>query len=90
MPRSRISSSSLLRKGFWPGLRDWLFGALTQKAVQKFQCAENIVCSGSPATTGWGQVGARTRKALNEFGDAKVPSPRREPSNQLKSRRHKK
>jgi chitodextrinase len=41
------------------------FGSLTQKAVQQFQCAQNIVCSGSPAATGWGLVGARTRKALN-------------------------
>jgi len=41
------------------------FGLLTQKAVQKFQCAQGIVCSGSPYTTGWGSVGVRTRKALN-------------------------
>ncbi len=41
------------------------FGSLTQKAVQQFQCAANIVCSGSPSTTGWGLVGARTRRALN-------------------------
>ncbi len=41
------------------------FGGLTQKALQKFQCDQNIVCSGSPASTGWGSVGAKTRKALN-------------------------
>lgn len=41
------------------------FGALTQKAVQQFQCAENIVCSGSPWTTGWGLTGPKTRAALN-------------------------
>jgi chitodextrinase len=42
------------------------YGSLTQKAVQKFQCAQDIVCSGSPATTGWGSVGPRTRRALNQ------------------------
>ena len=41
------------------------FGALTQKAVQQFQCAQSIVCSGNPSSTGWGMVGVRTRKALN-------------------------
>lgn len=41
------------------------FGTLTQKALQQFQCAEHIVCSGGPAATGWGVVGVRTRKALN-------------------------
>lgn len=41
------------------------FGALTQKAVQQFQCAKNIICSGSPWTTGWGSVGPKTRAALN-------------------------
>ncbi len=41
------------------------FGGLTQKAVQKFQCAQSLVCSGGPASTGWGFVGRRTRSALN-------------------------
>ncbi len=41
------------------------FGTLTQKAVQQFQCDENIVCSGSPVATGWGVVGGKTRLALN-------------------------
>jgi chitodextrinase len=41
------------------------FGALTQKAVQKFQCDQGVVCSGNPQSTGWGLVGSRTRKALN-------------------------
>jgi chitodextrinase len=43
------------------------YGSLTQAAVRKFQCAENIVCYGGPATTGWGNVGPRTRAALNSF-----------------------
>ncbi len=43
------------------------YGSLTQAAVKKFQCAEGIVCSGSPATTGWGSVGPHTRRVLNSL-----------------------
>ncbi|MBI4094032.1 peptidoglycan-binding protein [Candidatus Kaiserbacteria bacterium] len=41
------------------------FGALTQAAIQRFQCAEEIVCSGTPATTGYGRVGPKTLLQLN-------------------------
>jgi hypothetical protein len=40
------------------------YGALTQAAVKKFQCAQNIVCSGTPATTGWGRIGPKTRAVI--------------------------
>ena len=40
------------------------FGALTQTAVQKFQASQGIVSSGTPASTGYGLVGARTRAAI--------------------------
>lgn len=40
------------------------FGNMTLKALQKFQCEKNIVCSGSPETTGYGLVGPKTRSAL--------------------------
>jgi chitodextrinase len=43
------------------------YGNLTVGAVQKFQCAQNIICSGSAFATGWGLVGPRTRAALNAF-----------------------
>jgi hypothetical protein len=43
------------------------FGPLTQKAVQKFQCQYNIICSGAPFTNGYGMVGSRTRTKLNEL-----------------------
>lgn len=49
------------------GLNTGFYGNLTTAAVQKFQCAQNIVCSGSPYLTGWGSVGPRTRAALNAF-----------------------
>ena len=41
------------------------YGALTQKAVQQFQCARSVICSGSPRTTGWGMIGPKTRSILN-------------------------
>lgn len=41
------------------------FGALTRAAVQKFQCSQGIVCSGSESSTGYGLVGPRTKTALN-------------------------
>ena len=40
------------------------FGNLTQTAVQKFQASQSIVSSGTPASTGYGQVGAKTRAAI--------------------------
>ncbi|HVO28767.1 MAG TPA: fibronectin type III domain-containing protein [Candidatus Paceibacterota bacterium] len=48
-----------------PAYATGYFGSLTQAAVQKFQCAEDIVCSGSPAATGWGTLGPKTRKSVN-------------------------
>lgn len=40
------------------------FGRATEKAVQRFQAAQNIVSSGTAASTGYGSVGAKTRAAL--------------------------
>ncbi|NTV44378.1 MAG: hypothetical protein HGA67_01625 [Candidatus Yonathbacteria bacterium] len=47
------------------GLVTGYFGALTQTGVQKFQVAQGIVSSGTPATTGYGRVGPATRTAIN-------------------------
>lgn len=41
------------------------FGPVTQVALRAFQQAEGIVSSGTPATTGYGSLGPRTRAALN-------------------------
>ena len=43
------------------------FGVLTRQAVQRFQSKYGIVSSGDENTTGYGQVGPKTRKKLNEF-----------------------
>lgn len=42
------------------------FGAATEKAVQRWQSAHNIVTSGSPESNGWGVIGPKTIKALRE------------------------
>src|SRR4051812_42265559 len=49
------------------------FGAGTEAAVQKLQCALKMVCTGTPATTGWGVYGPKT-KALLAGGAAPSPT----------------
>jgi peptidoglycan hydrolase-like protein with peptidoglycan-binding domain len=48
-----------------PGEETDFFGAKTRSAVQRFQCDNDIVCSGSRYTTGYGLVGDSTRTLLN-------------------------
>lgn len=46
------------------------FGPKTEKALQKWQAKRGIVATGTPATTGFGSVGPRTRTILaNCFGN---------------------
>ncbi len=49
------------------GIVSGYFGSLTQKAVQKFQCKYDIICSGTVYFTGYGSVGPKTRAKLNEL-----------------------
>ncbi|HEY4513708.1 MAG TPA: peptidoglycan-binding protein [Candidatus Paceibacterota bacterium] len=42
------------------GLVTGYYGSLTTAAVQRYQCKNGIVCSGSVATTGYGRVGPAT------------------------------
>jgi len=49
------------------GLVTSYFGPLTENAVKRFQKENNIVATGTPATTGYGQAGPRTRTRLNEL-----------------------
>ncbi|MDO8682598.1 MAG: peptidoglycan-binding protein, partial [Armatimonadota bacterium] len=50
------------------------FGALTEKAVQRFQKKYGIASSGSPSTTGYGILGPKTRAKLAEvFAGTAVP-----------------
>ncbi|MBI4093358.1 sulfatase-like hydrolase/transferase, partial [Candidatus Kaiserbacteria bacterium] len=55
----------LIAKGFLSAGNDsGYFGPLTEATVKKFQCNQNIVCVGTPSTTGYGTVGPRTRAAI--------------------------
>lgn len=47
------------------GLVTGFFGPATERAVQRFQTKYNIVTKGTPATTGYGAVGPKTRNQLN-------------------------
>jgi hypothetical protein len=52
-----------------PGNETDYFGALTRKAVQKFQAKYGIISSGDEASTGYGLAGPKTRAKLAEvFG----------------------
>jgi len=51
------------------------FGSHTQAAVQQFQCAQSITCSGSPTTTGWGVVGPHTRAAIQSLSCGTTQNP---------------
>lgn len=62
------AQNKLISKGYLgAGYNTGYFGALTQAAVKKFQCAEKIVCAGG-ASTGYGTIGPRTQAALGVGG----------------------
>ncbi|MDP2691517.1 MAG: hypothetical protein Q8O95_03900, partial [bacterium] len=48
-----------------PGLETTYFGPATESALRRLQCDRLSVCSGTPATTGYGATGPRTRSVLN-------------------------
>jgi hypothetical protein len=52
------------------------FGSLTKQALQEFQCDQEIVCSGSEYTTGFGMTEERTRAALNKVAATGITSGR--------------
>ena len=47
------------------GLVTGYYGTLTQAAVEKYQCANGIVCTGTASSTGYGSVGPQTRASIN-------------------------
>ncbi|MES2216238.1 MAG: peptidoglycan-binding protein, partial [Patescibacteria group bacterium] len=47
-----------------PGKESTYFGQTTQAALQKYQCAKKLVCTGTPGTTGYGATGPKTRATL--------------------------
>lgn len=56
------------------GLITGYFGALTERAVGRWQAAKGIVSSGTPETTGYGLVGPKTRAFLNAAVGAGIGS----------------
>lgn len=56
----------LADEGYYTGIVGGYFGELTQTAVQAYQRVHGIVSGGTPATTGYGAVGPRTRTHINE------------------------
>ncbi len=61
-----VLQNFLIAKGYLnAGSNSGYFGALTQTAVRKYQCAKSLACSGTEGTTGYGLVGAKTRAAIN-------------------------
>ena len=48
-----------------PGKETSLYGPATEAAVKKFQAKYGIVSSGTPTTTGYGNLGPKTRAKLN-------------------------
>lgn len=58
------------------GIVSGFYGALTTKAVQRFQAKYGIASAGTPSTTGYGRVGPKTRAKLNEvFGGTSTTPP---------------
>ena len=52
----------LIRGGYLPSGNDsGNFGPMTQKSLQKWQKANGLVSGGTPATTGYGATGPKTR-----------------------------
>lgn len=55
----------LINQGYLPTTASLgYYGPLTKLAVQKYQCAQKIACSGNEATTGYGMVGKLTRNVI--------------------------
>lgn len=65
---NRLGFTITTSGGGSPGNETRYFGGLTESALRRFQCQFNIVCSGSVATTGYGNAGLRTRVYLSVFG----------------------
>ncbi len=58
--QSYLISLKLLTLGSDTGF----YGALTEGSVQRWQAMRGGISSGSPASTGWGTVGSRTRASI--------------------------
>ncbi len=64
-----LISQNMLAPGFATGY----FGFLTERAVQRWQVKYDIVYSGTPATTGYGVLGPKTRSKMFKCSPAVLP-----------------
>ncbi|MBI5458077.1 peptidoglycan-binding protein [Candidatus Kaiserbacteria bacterium] len=65
--------SFLIAQGFLAtGNNTGNFYSLTEAAVKQFQCRNNLVCSGTRETTGWGNVGPKTRAKIQQVCTAQT------------------
>ena len=63
-----LQQALAVRPDIYPeGLITGYYGTLTERAVKQFQKLEGIVGSGTPETTGYGQVGPLTLPKINEL-----------------------
>ncbi|MFZ2555949.1 MAG: peptidoglycan-binding domain-containing protein [Minisyncoccia bacterium] len=66
----------LKARGYFSEEATGYFGALTEAAVQKMQAANNLVSSGTVASTGYGALGPRTRALIASLcSSTGTPSP---------------
>lgn len=63
----KMAQQWLKDRGFFPDIyaTTEYFGPVTERSVQAFQCKYGLVCSGTPQTTGYGQIGPKTRALMN-------------------------
>jgi peptidoglycan hydrolase-like protein with peptidoglycan-binding domain len=65
----------LRAKGYLSDASTGYFGTLTEAAIKKLQAANNVVSSGSAATTGYGAVGPKTRAVIASLCSGTTSAP---------------
>lgn len=57
------------------GLITGYFGPATERAVKAWQAKQGIVSGGTPESTGYGRIGAKTRESLNAYAQSTMKKP---------------
>ncbi|MBI5456729.1 peptidoglycan-binding protein [Candidatus Kaiserbacteria bacterium] len=70
-----VQNFLIAQKDLAAGNNTGYFGTLTETAVKSFQRRNNIVSSGTPGTTGYGLVGAKTRAAIQRACAGSMAAP---------------